>query len=240
MTAQAEKANTQHAGNGDKAGHAEQAHQKTARDYYVKVEGKTREEARVIVERLVKGNMLQPIAFYVKAIKDEAIRQENLRKREEAQKARDEQAKRDEEARKERKAQEDKAKAEKKASKGKVEPEYAELDAMQDAMIKDFIKKGASKLTIKGLLKDLFGFTKGQVEYLINELFPEQEAHGRGTIFEGSTFKGRFYRRLLEGVMSREQFDEFIAAESENVIKHKSAHDNIRVMSNRIHEKYAR
>ena len=231
--------NETHKANGDKANHFDEAHKKTARDYYVKVENFSREDARSKVEQLAKAGLLQPVAFYVKAIKDEAQRQENLRKREEAQKEREAQAKREQAEREAKAKAQAESKAKAKANKGKVEPEYAELDHMQSAMIHDFIAKGASKLTIKGLLKDLFGFTKGQVEFLIAELFPEQASAGRGTIFEGNTFKGRFYRRLLEGVMSREQFEEFLNLYgTENVIKHKSAHDNVRVMSNRIHEKY--
>jgi len=246
MTAQAEQANNNasHKGNGDKENHFDEAHKKTARDFYVKVEGKTRDEARKIVDGLVARGLLKDLAFYVKAIKDEAVRQENIAKREQAQKEQREREQREEQARRDdfarRQAEKEQAKANAKANKGKVEPEECKLDALQQAMIDDFINKGATKQTIAGLLRDLFQFNKGQVAYLIDELFPSSSAKGsRAGIFEGDTFKGRFYRRLLEGFMSVEEFDAMIAKESENVIKHKSAHNNVRVMSNRIHEKYA-
>ena len=117
MTAQAEQANNNasHKGNGDKENHFEEAHKKTARDFYVKVEGKTRDEARKIVDGLVARGLLKDISFYVKAIKNEAVRQENIAKREQAQKeqrereAREEQARREEFARRE--AEKEKAKA---------------------------------------------------------------------------------------------------------------------------------
>jgi hypothetical protein len=245
MTVQAEQAKATHKGNGDSANHANLAHAKTARDYYIKCEGKTRDEARVIVDRLVKGNLLQPIAFYVKAIKDEAIRQENLRKREEQQKEREAQDKKDEEARKAREEQAKKDSEQANASKAsgkksKAEPEACSMSKEQFELVTDFINKGAGKTTIAGLLRDLFGFNKCQVLFLIDELLPASSSKGqRSGLFEGDTFKGRFYRRLLEGVMNVEEFDKMISEESENVQKHKSAHNNVRVMSNRIHEKYA-
>ena len=52
----------------------------------------------------------------------------------------------------------------------------------------------------------------------------------------GTGFKARFYAQLETGPMSDEVFDKLIAGESQNIQKHKSAHNAVRLMANKIWE----
>lgn len=50
----------------------------------------------------------------------------------------------------------------------------------------------------------------------------------------GSGFKAKFYALLAEGEMDDKTFDDLIALESKNVIAHKSAHNAVRELANKI------
>lgn len=50
----------------------------------------------------------------------------------------------------------------------------------------------------------------------------------------GSGFKAGFYAKLVEGPMSETDFDSIIAEASENVRKHRSAHNAVREAANEI------
>lgn len=50
----------------------------------------------------------------------------------------------------------------------------------------------------------------------------------------GSGFKARFYALLASGPISEEDFEALIALESKNVIAHKSAHNAVRELANKI------
>jgi hypothetical protein len=50
----------------------------------------------------------------------------------------------------------------------------------------------------------------------------------------GTGFKARFYALLVAGIMNEADFDTLIASESENIRKHKSAHNAVRETANEI------
>ncbi len=52
----------------------------------------------------------------------------------------------------------------------------------------------------------------------------------------GSGFKAGFYAILAEGPMDEKTFEAMIALESKNVIAHKSAHNAVRELANKIWE----
>jgi hypothetical protein len=66
--------------------------------------------------------------------------------------------------------------------------------------------------------------------------FTEAEAYWKanksGTRADG--FAGQFYAMLEQGVMTDEAFNQVIAAGSENVQRHKSHYNGIRLMANKI------
>lgn len=52
----------------------------------------------------------------------------------------------------------------------------------------------------------------------------------------GTGFKARFYARLADSAMDEETFEAMIRDESENIQKHKSAHNAVRELANKIWE----
>lgn len=50
----------------------------------------------------------------------------------------------------------------------------------------------------------------------------------------GSGFKAKFYALLVDSPMDEKTFDDLIASESENIQKHKSAHNAVREAANEI------
>jgi hypothetical protein len=212
---------TAHKNNGDTATNADKATEAVARKYYTQVEGKTLEEARKIISNLVAKGMLKDANYYNQAITRDAKEKENVAHREQARKEREEA---DAQARAEFEERKAKEKAEQTG-------DYS-FDPMQEQMITQFMSGGATKTTIKGILKDLFKFNKLQVEQAINDLFPANVSRGaRGERHE-------FMSKFLDGKMSTEDFDAYMSAQSPNVQKRRPFYRQMFDTFNAIHDKY--
>ena len=195
--------NTQHAGNGDTATHSRKADEAVARKYYTQVEGKTLEEARAIIKRLIEKGILKDSAYYNQAIVRDTKEKERV-------KARDDKRKEQEEAEAKARADFEKARAERDAQAKKdkdegVKGEPYTLSFEVLAIIQDFIGKGCDKNTIKGMLKTLGGLNKGQVERAINDLMPERAHSARG-----ESLDDKFHRFLLEGIKTTAEMIAYI------------------------------
>jgi hypothetical protein len=209
----------QHAGNGDTVNHSQKANESVARKYYTQVEGKTLEEARDIIKRLVSKGMLKDAVFYNEAIAKDAKEKERVARREAERK---EQAERDTQAR-----------ADFEAKREAEESGDYTLDPLVEAQIKDFIEKGATKAVIVGMLKFMTKLNKVQIAKVIADLMPEHVKSHR------VTFNSLLDERLISGTMTIEELDEFIASfGNENSIKNRAYHLGRVRFANSLHSKY--
>jgi hypothetical protein len=191
----------QHAGNGDTANHKQKSNESVARKYYTQVEGKTLEETRDIIKRLVSKGMLKDAVFYNEAIAKDAEEKARVSRRDAERK---EQAERDAQARADFEAKQ----------KAEQNGDY-KLDPLVEEQIKDFIAKGATKAVIVGMLKFMTKLNKVQIAKVIEDLMPERAKGGRG-----ASLDDRFNQYCVDAMRTNEELTKWITENgSDNFIK---------------------
>lgn len=215
-------AHAQHKQNGDTASHATKATEAVARKYYVQVEGKTLEDARLIIKRLVEKGLLKDSAYYNQAIIRDTQEKERVKVREEKRKAQEEADKKAREEHEERKQHEESG-------------DYTLNDDVR-LIIENLIKHGAREGTIKGALKAITALSKAQIEQCLTDLFPEKNRTARG-----DSLDGKFNRFCSEQIRTVEEMTAYInAIGTPNFIRFMPHLITRGEFFNAIHAKYAK
>ena len=213
--------NTQHAGNGDKARHSDEATKKIARKFYVDVEGKTLDEARKIVDGLVSKGLLKDSAYYNAAIARNAQEKARVKEREERraeEKAKEEQVK----------ADFAKKKAEEAAKKAKPELEVTDED---NRFIQVMIDNSNTIPQLKGYLQ-----YKGYSSKVIKAFLETLDLKKAKTRAESGM--QAYMNSFITSPMSEDTFKEYIEQGSENIKRHESLYRNMFNTFNAIHARY--
>jgi hypothetical protein len=192
----------QHAGNGDTESHYDKAHVANAVKYHQLTGELTRDEAKDIVERLIKSDSLHSAAFYTNEIAKEYKRRDTLEKRAQAEKDRLAKVEADRKA---------KAEAEAEREEAEQSGDYT-LDPLVEAQIRDFIAKGATKSVIQGMLKVLTKLNKVQIAKTIEDLMPERA--------RSESLDDRFNKYCVDAMRSEDDLKKWITENgSDNFIK---------------------
>jgi hypothetical protein len=212
--------NTQHKGNGDTSTHYDNATIANARKFYALIDDNGREEAKRIVDDLVKMGKLQSSEFYVKAYKDEVSRRENLAKRKERRA--NEEA---EEKAKAKKREEDDRKAEEEAKKGES---IRDEDVI---FVQKMIDENNTVPQIRGFLSYKGYSLKAIKAYLATLDLKKAKTRAIGE-------RERFMNMFIELPMSEETFKEYIANGSDNVKRRATFYRAMFNTFNAIHARY--
>jgi hypothetical protein len=212
---------TAHAGNGDKARHAEEATKKIARKFYVEVEGKTLDEARKIVEGLVAKGLLKDSVYYNAGITKHSAEEARVKERE---------TRRAEEKAKEEQMKADftKRKAEEAAKKQKPELEVTDEDRQ---FIQIMIDNANTIPQLKGYLQ-YKGYSSKVIKAFLDTLDLKKAKPRTASGMQS------FMNSFIASPMSEETFKEYIDAGSENIKRHESLYRNMFSAFNAIHARY--
>lgn len=216
--------NTQHKGNGDNATHYDNATIANARKYYALIDDNGREEAKRIVDDLVKRGKLQTSEFYVKSYKDEVSRRENLAQREERRKEQEEQVKRNSERAKEE------ANAKREEAEKKVKKE-AEVDQESIYFVNAMIEKGNTIPMIKGYLQ-FKGYSTKVIKAFLETLDLKKAKPRAESGIQA------YMNSFIAKPMSEEEFKAYINEGSDNIKRHESLYRNMFNTFNAIHARY--